>query len=216
MAEIPATRASLLVRLRDPRDGAAWAEFVDLYAPLVYGYARKQGLQDADAADLSQDVLRAVAGAVGRLDYDPRRGAFRNWLFTVVRRKLANWRKARGNRAPGSGDSATHELLAKCPAPDETEAEWEAEWQRRLVAWACEQARRHVSDLTWQAFWRTAVEGRSGKEVADDLGLSVAAVYLAKSRVMARLKEQVRLWEDEQGGPGCGLEPPMELTDAPR
>src|ERR1700693_447271 len=98
MAEIPATRASLLVRLRDPSDAPAWTEFVALYAPLVYGYARKQGLQDADAADLSQEVLGAVAGAVGRLDYDPRRAAFRNWLFTVVRRKLSNWRRAQCNR----------------------------------------------------------------------------------------------------------------------
>src|SRR5437588_2057593 len=102
MGDFPPTRATLLLRLADPRDGAAWAEFVQLYAPLVYGYARKQGLQDADAADLSQDVLRAVAGAVGRLDYDPRRGAFRNWLFTVVRRKLSHWRAARKHRAQGS------------------------------------------------------------------------------------------------------------------
>src|SRR5947209_958507 len=98
MAEFPYTRASLLLRLRDPRDEAAWAEFIQLYAPLVYGFARRQGLQDADAADLSQDVLSAVAGAVGRLEYDPGRGAFRNWLFTVVRRKLLNWQAARKNR----------------------------------------------------------------------------------------------------------------------
>src|SRR5436305_180592 len=109
MAEIPSTRASLLVRLRDPRDGAAWREFVDLYAPLVYGYARKRGLQDADAADLTQEVLRAVAGAVGRLEYDPARGAFRNWLFTVVRRKLSNWQAAKRNRDQGSGDRSAHE-----------------------------------------------------------------------------------------------------------
>src|SRR5690242_12548713 len=111
MAEIPPTRASLLLRLRDPRYGSAWGEFVDLYAPLVYGYLRKQGLQDADAADLCQDVLGTVAGAVGRLDYDPAKGAFRNWLFTVVRRKLANWRAAQANRARGSGDTGTHQVL---------------------------------------------------------------------------------------------------------
>src|SRR5205807_10230663 len=133
MADIPQTRASLVVRLRDPRDEAAWREFVDLYAPLVYGYARKQGLQDADAADLSQDVLGAVAGAIGRLEYDPRRGAFRNWLFTVVRRKLSNWRAAQSNRTHGSGDTATHQLLAQCLAPADMEAEWDAEWQQRLV-----------------------------------------------------------------------------------
>src|SRR4051812_14481068 len=98
MADIPLTRASLLLRLGDAQDGDAWKEFVDLYAPLVYGYARKQGLQDADAADLCQEVLRAVAGAVGRLEYDPQRGAFRNWLFTVARRKLVNWWQARANQ----------------------------------------------------------------------------------------------------------------------
>ena len=189
MADLPPTRPSLLVRLRDPRDEAAWAQFVELYAPLVYRYARKQGLQDADAADLSQDVLGAVAGAVGRLEYDPQRGSFRNWLFTVVRRKLSNWRSAWGNRTRGSGDSDTHRLLEQCPAPDGAEAEWQAEWEDRLFAWACEQVRRDVTESTWQAFWRTALEGQPGKQVADDLGLSVAAVYRARSRVTARLKE---------------------------
>ena len=67
MAEVPATRASLLVRLRDPRDGGAWSQFVDLYAPLVFGYARKHGLQHADTTDLTQEVLLAVAVAIGRL-----------------------------------------------------------------------------------------------------------------------------------------------------
>src|SRR5262245_51653629 len=98
MAEIPLTRASLLLRLRDPGDAEAWREFVELYTPLVYGYARKQGLQEADASDLCQDVLGAVVGAVGRLEYDPARGAFRNWLFTVVRRKLTDWRRNQRHR----------------------------------------------------------------------------------------------------------------------
>jgi RNA polymerase sigma factor (sigma-70 family) len=192
MADFPPTHASLLLRLRDPRDQAAWTQFVELYTPLVYGYARKQGLQDADAADLSQEVLGAVAGAVGRLEYDPRRGAFRNWLFTIVRRKLANWRAAQANRQHGSGDSAMYQLMDQCPARDEAEAEWEAEWQRQLVAWAGEQLRHSVTELTWQAFWRTAVEGHSGKQVAADLGITIAAVYHARSRVLARLKELVQ------------------------
>src|SRR5437868_15484531 len=114
MAEFPPTRASLLLRLRDPQDEAAWEQFVDLYGPLVYGYARKQGLQDADAADLCQDVLGAVAGAVGRLEYDPAKGTFRNWLFTVVRRKLSDWRQASRHRA--SGDPAAQELVEQNPA----------------------------------------------------------------------------------------------------
>jgi RNA polymerase sigma-70 factor (ECF subfamily) len=200
MAEIPPTRASLLVRLRDPRDEAAWREFVDLYAPLVYRYARKQGLQDADAADLGQEVLGAVAGSVGRLEYDPRRGSFRNWLFTVVQRKLSNWRRAQRNRLRGSGDSAVEQLLEQCPGPTasssrsclEVEVDWDAEWERRLFAWACAQVRRDVADNTWQAFWRTAIEDLPGKQVAAELGLTVAAVYRARSRVLARLKELVQ------------------------
>jgi RNA polymerase sigma-70 factor (ECF subfamily) len=191
MPEFPPTRASLLLRLRDPHDGAAWRQFVELYAPLVYGYARKQGLQDADAADLTQDVLGAVAGAIGRLEYDPARGAFRNWLFTVVRRKLADWRRARRGRLRG-GDPAPPDVLEQAPAPAAAEAEWQAEWERQVFAWACEQVRREVTDSTWQAFWRTAFQGQPGKRVAADLGLSVAAVYLARSRVLARLRELVR------------------------
>ena len=192
MAELPPTRASLLVRLRDPRDGAAWTEFVDLYAPLVYGYARRQGLQDAHAADLSQDVLGAVAGAVGRLEYDPSRGAFRNWLFTIVRRKLSNWRRAQKHRVRGSGDTDTQRRLERCPVVEAPEPDWDAEWQERVYAWACEQVRRDVSPATWEAFWRTAIDGQPGKRVAADLGLSVAAVYRARSRVLARLKELIR------------------------
>lgn len=151
MAEIPPTRPSLLVRLRDPRDEAAWTEFIDLYGALVYNYARKQGLQDADAADLGQEVLRAVAASVGRLEYDPRRGLFRNWLFTLIRRKLSNWRAAQGRR-PCRGDSATRQVLELIPAPPADEAAWEAEWEDRVFAWACEQVRKDVTDSTWQAF----------------------------------------------------------------
>jgi RNA polymerase sigma-70 factor (ECF subfamily) len=192
MAEIPATRASLLLRLRDPGDHAAWTEFVDLYGPLVYGYARKQGLQDADAADLGQEVLSIVARAIGRLEYDPRRGAFHNWLFTVLRRRLANWRRDQEHRVRASGDSATQELLEHCPVPESEQSAWETEWEQRVFAWACVEVRRTITETTWQAFWRTSIEGQSGKEVAASLGLSVVAVYRARSRVQARLKELVQ------------------------
>ncbi len=189
MADIPLTRASLLLRLRDPGDEAAWREFIGLYAPLVYGYARKQGLQDADAADLCQEVLGSVAGAVGRLEYDPSRGSFRNWLFTVVRRKLSTWRRGRRNDPAGPAARAAPGL-EQCPAPEE--AGWQAEWERHLFGWACQQVRREVTERTWEAFWRTAIDAQSGAEVAAVLGMTVAAVYRARSRVVARLKELVQ------------------------
>jgi RNA polymerase sigma-70 factor (ECF subfamily) len=196
MSDFPSTRASLLLRLRDPQDQAAWREFVTIYAPLVYGYLRKQGLQDADAADLCQEVLAAVAGAVGRLHYDPNRGFFRNWLFTMVRHKLLDWRRLFHHRLLGSGDTGTHKLLDQLPAPDTTEVEWHRQWERRLFAWACEQVRPHVTDATWQAFWRTSVDGEPSQQVAVDLGLTVAAVYHARGRVLARLKELVQSVQD--------------------
>jgi RNA polymerase sigma-70 factor (ECF subfamily) len=192
MPEIPATRASLLLRLRDPRDEGAWQEFITLYGPLVYGYARKQGLQDADAADLGQEILGTVAAAVGRLEYDPRRGSFRNWLFTLVRRKLLNWKATQRNRVHGSGDTAMQEFLEQWPAPEGAEQEWEREWQERLFAWACEQVRKEVSDFTWQAFWRTAVANQPTRHVAAELRLTATAVYLARRRVLIRLRELVR------------------------
>src|SRR5262245_36112118 len=173
MADIPLTRASLLLRLRDPRDVEAWEDFVGLYTPLVYGYARKQGLQDADGADLSQEVLSAVVGAVGRLEYDPRRGSFRSWLFTVVRRKLSNWRRQHCSRPDVANNGDTQKLLEECPAPEDAIQEWEVQWQRSVFAWACAQIRRDVSPPTWQAFWRTAIAGQPGKQVAADLHLTV-------------------------------------------
>jgi len=105
--ESPLTRASLLVQLRTGSNHIAWQEFVKLYGPVIYGFARKRGLQDADAADLMQDVMRSVSAAIGRLDYDRQQGTFRGWLFTITRNKIFNFLSARRIRPQGSGDSAT-------------------------------------------------------------------------------------------------------------
>ena len=198
MAEAPTTRLSLLLRIRDAKDSQAWTQFVDLYAPLVYGFARKHGLQDADAADLTQDVLRAVAGAIAKLNYDPRRGSSRGWFFTVVRNKLRNFLSARKRQDQGSGDTGVQNRLEAQPSPEEDEGDlWTQEYEQRVLAWAAEQVRSSFQDSTWQAFWRTAVEGQSAQEVAKALALSVGAVYIAKSRVLARLREQIQRLENE-------------------
>jgi RNA polymerase sigma-70 factor (ECF subfamily) len=198
MDDEPATSPSLLIRIRDHGDHLAWSQFVDLYQPLIRGFAHKHGLQEADAADLTQEVLRAVAQAIERLDYDPRRGSFRGWLFTVVRNKLRNFLESRRHQVQGSGDTGVQEALNAQPTPiDGPEEEWDRDYERRLFAWAAEQVRGTVQEATWQAFWQTAVEGKSGQEVAQALGMTVAAVYLAKSRVMAKLKEQIRQLQGE-------------------
>lgn len=197
MSESSGTRPSLLVRIRDPGDREAWQQFVALYAPLIHGLARQRGLQDADAADLTQEVLRAVALAAPALVYDPERGSFRGWLYTVTCHKLHDFRAGRLNRERGSGDSATHRLLADQPAPEDEADRWEREYQRHLFALAVEQVRDGFEATTWRAFWLTAVEGKTGEEAALSLGLSVGAVYVARSRVLARLKKQVQLLESE-------------------
>jgi RNA polymerase sigma-70 factor (ECF subfamily) len=200
MHDAPATRVSLLVRLCDPQDAAAWSQFVDIYAPLVYGFARRHGLQDADAADLTQDVLQAVSGGIRRFDYDPRRGTFRGWLFTVLRNKLRNFLATQNRPGRGTGDTEAQHRLQSLPAREQDEtAWWDQEYERRLFCWAAEQVRGAFRESTWQAFWQTAVEGKSGPAVARTLGMSVAAVYLAKGRVMARLKEIIRATLDESG-----------------
>ncbi len=197
--ESPATRASLLVRLRDGGDSEAWRQFLRLYAPVVYGFARKRGLQDADAADLMQDVQRSVVAAAPRLDYDPSRGSFRGWLFTVTRNKVFNFLTSRRRRTDGSGDSDAHQRLQEQPAPADGDGEWEREYERRLSALAMERVRPEFQETTWRAFWMTAVEAVSARDAGAALGLSPGAVYVAKSRVLARLKEEVRRLQEERG-----------------
>jgi RNA polymerase sigma-70 factor (ECF subfamily) len=199
MPEGPATRQSLLLRLRDHQDHEAWAQFVDLYAPLIYDYARQRGLQDADAADLTQACLCRFAGSVRSLEYDPQRGRFRGWLFTLVRNMLCDCLDRPRSYQQGSGDSRVQLLLENQAAPEQDEAEeWDREFCRNLFAWAAEQVQPQVQEATWQAFWKTAVENKSGHEVAAELGLTVAAVYLAKSRVMARLRALIQEVQEEE------------------
>jgi RNA polymerase sigma-70 factor (ECF subfamily) len=195
MSAMPTTRASLLVRLRDPGDGEAWRQFVALYGPVIYGFARRRQVQDADAADLMQEVLRSVMAAARRLNYDPARGSFRGWLFTVTRNKLLDLRE-RQLRGQGAGGSSAQELINRQPARDD-EALWDEELRRQLFAAAAKQVQGEFEPATWQAFWQTAVDGKKPQEVATALGLTVGAVYIAKSRVQARLKRRVSELSDE-------------------
>lgn len=194
----PLTRASLLVQIRDGSNAAAWQEFINLYGPVVYGFARKRGLQDADAADVMQDVLRSVSGAIARLDYDRGQGTFRGWLFTITRNKVFNFLSARRNRPQGSGDSTTNRMLDSHPDQNDGSDVWETEYQRRLTALAMDRVKGEFQESTWRAFWLTAVEGVAAAEVTRQVGLSPGAIYVAKSRVLARLKNEVEKLRQEE------------------
>ncbi len=192
MLNVPNTSPSLLVRLRDPSDGPAWEEFLEIYTPLLQQLARRKGLQESDAADLIQDVFRAVVQAIERYDPDPARGSFRAWLSRIARNLIVNQLVARQRHPAGTGGDSAVRILEDQPARTQEEtALFLAEHRRRLFLWAAGQVRVEFRTLTWQAFWLTSVEGQAPKDVAEALGLSVGAVYHNKSRVMARLRQRI-------------------------
>jgi RNA polymerase sigma factor (sigma-70 family) len=209
MKETLDTRHSLIIRLRDSTDEVAWREFVELYEPLVYRLARGKGLQDSDARDICQEVLHAVARAAERWDSDPARGSFRGWLSRVTRNLVINFLARR--EEPGTGRTSMVELLEAQPKNDLSVSDlFDVEFRRRVFHWAAEKVEKDFTKDTWQAFWRSAVDGETPGQVAQDLGMSIGAVYIARSRVMARLRKQVEhigdesvvnIPEDEHGNP---------------
>lgn len=199
MSATPTTRYSLLLRIQDPRNQAAWAEFVGIYEPLIYRLARRKGLQDADARDLCQDVFRAVARAARRWIPDPERGSFRGWLFQIARNLLLNVLRHQRRHPRGTGDSDLLRLLEAQPAADDEY--WRAiedEYRRELFQAAARSIEPEFARSTWQAFWQTAVLAREVAVVAGELQLSSGAVYIAKSRVLARLRQRVQQIEGRE------------------
>jgi RNA polymerase sigma-70 factor (ECF subfamily) len=192
------TRPSLLIRVRDPRDDEAWRQFVEVYGPLIYHFARKQGLQDADADDLTQTVLQGVSRTIRALEYNPQQGSFRGWLLGAVRNQLQKFRQHQSKTVPGSGDTGLQAILSEQPNRDaDEEMTWEHEYQRHLFLAAVKRVRHTFEDSTWQAFWLTAVDGKNAQDAATELGLSVGAIYTAKSRVLSRVKQEVEDLQEE-------------------
>jgi len=191
MDTVETTRPSLLVRIRDLRDELAWSEFAQLYTPLIYRFARQSGLQDADASLVTQDVLVTVARTIHRFEYDRQNGSFRGWLKVVTRSRLSDFLRAQGRHAQGSGDTGMLQLMDEQPDPSQPDL-WEREYRRSLFEWAADRIRCDFEDTTWQAFWQTSVDGVETKTVGEKLGLSVGAVYIARSRVLARLRLEIQ------------------------
>jgi RNA polymerase sigma factor (sigma-70 family) len=191
MVETPLTRMTLLTRIKDETDLDAWREFVRLYGPVVYGFARKRGLGDAEAADLMQEVLRSVTRNAETMEYEPKCGTFRGWLFNVTRNKICNFLSAQKNRPRWAGDSGF--LITSVPDGEaELDSDWDIEYQRQLAAKARDRVKHAFRSSIWQAFWKTAVDGRTAQDVGLELKMTPGAVYVAKCRVLTRLREEMQ------------------------
>jgi RNA polymerase sigma-70 factor (ECF subfamily) len=176
------TSVTLLQRLRQPHDEAAWNRFVDLYTPVLFAWSRQLGLQDADAADLVQEVFSHLVNKLPTFAYDPCK-SFRGWLRTVA---VNQWRQNQRRR----GKEPAKELEID-PAAPEAEAFWEEEYRSHLVRTALALMQSEFEPATWKACWECVANNRSAADVAAELGLSPGAVRAAKFRVLNRLRQEL-------------------------
>ena len=183
------TRASLLVRIRDAQDTESWQTFVDLYGPLVYRYARRHGLQDADAADATQEVLARVAKSMRTFEYQPERGRFRDWLGMTTRNVVIRLLSKSGREKTGE---AAMNTLCQLPAA-EADGDWTSEFNAQVLRVGLERIRKSFEPGTWRAFEGVWLLNKPAQELATELGLHVEMVYVAKSRVLKRLREEILL-----------------------
>ncbi len=187
---IPRTSVTLLDDLkRAPTDQAAWSRFVDRYGPCMISWCHRWGLQEADALDVSQQVLLKLSEKLRDFDYDPSR-TFRGWLKTIVHHAWRDWLEHRNRRLQGSGDTAIQELMLEIDAIDDLAGQLEREHRGELLNVALRRIQGRVEPKTWEAFRLLALEGLAASEVSSRLQISVAAAYMAKSRVMAMLREE--------------------------
>jgi RNA polymerase sigma-70 factor (ECF subfamily) len=194
----PDTRLSLIARLKDPSDQEAWSQFVEIYQPLIHRLARRKGLQDADAEDLTQQVFSAVAQAVDHWQPDRSRARFRTWLQRIAHNLLLNaLMRLKPDRASGvEAQRVALDSVAAREGPDS--ALLRMEYQRQVFRWAARQIHAEFEPATWAAFWATAVEGGEVAAVAEELGKKPGTIYTARSRVMRRLKQKTLEWEESE------------------
>lgn len=180
------TSASLLERLRLPKEQAAWSRFVELYTPLLFYWSRRVGLSDDDAADVVQEVFVVLLQKLPEFSYDRQR-SFRGWLRTVLLNKCRDRKRRRGVLPMTDGS----DVLANVPDDTESVALEDAEYNRHVVARAMQLMQRDFEPTTWKACWELVVSGRPAAEVAQELGIREGTVYSAKCRVLQRLRQEL-------------------------
>jgi RNA polymerase sigma factor (sigma-70 family) len=190
------TRGSLLIRLRDAQNHAAWREFVELYQPVIYRLCRRKGVRHNDAEDLVQQVLVSVAKAVDRFDAASEKGTFRGWLYRISHNVIVNF-LSRDLPKNKTAEGAESTALAQTAAKDNSSLV-RMEVRRQLFREAAGRAREEFEETTFRAFWLTAVEDVPIEDAAKKLNKTTEAIYAARSRVLKRLREIVQEMEVEE------------------
>jgi len=190
----PETRESLILRLPSSADAQAWSEFIELYEPLILRFAKRRGLQEADAREIAQNVLIAVAKSVDRWRPDRQKGKFRAWLFRIARNQVINWVSKRASERCLGREADVNEL-SQIESASEANLEIELDYRREMFRLAAAQVRDTFSESNWNAFWLTAVLGESIESVAEKLDRTPGSIYVARSRATARIKKIVEQWE---------------------
>lgn len=188
-SKTPSTRVTLLVRLKRAEDAEAWRTFVDLYTPLVYRYCRTRGLQDADARDVTQQVLASVHRAIESFEYDPQRGRFHNWLGTITQHEVSRHQQKDRRPGKGLGGGQGDSVAAQQDGP--VDAAWLEEFNAHVFTAALDRIRPQFDDATWQAFDSTWMNDVKPRETAQRLGKTTAWIYKARFRVLQRLKSEI-------------------------
>lgn len=194
----PKTRHSLIVRLQDQRNDPAWSEFVRAYEPFLLQLVRKQGTPAQHAADVTQQLLIAIATSVNRWQPDGKEASFRRWLGRVARNVVIKFMTRERKHVRGKGGSDFLTLLEET-ADSSIDAAQRRQYDEELILWAAESVRVDFRENSWRAFWETHIEGRSVSEVADELGVSPGGIYMSRSRVFARIQSRIEeLLADEE------------------
>ena len=180
------TRPSLLLRMRDLNDGVAWNTFIEVYGPLVYGYARRRGLQDADAAEVTQEVLTQVSQSIGAFNYQPERGKFRGWLGAIARSKTCQLLRRRKDKIQSGNDEMLNDVETSG-----SDTLWDEQCQQHLLHLAMRRIRPRFEESTWRAFELAWLQDQPADVVSKQLACDVQFVYVAKSRVLKKLREEV-------------------------
>ena len=198
--ETPETRLTLINKLRNPQDVQAWEDFHDIYQPLIFRICLSKGLQHADATDVTQEVLLRVTRAIESYRHQQAGATFRGWLHRITRNLVIDhFRKQGADPMVVASENRLDEVLASEPNADETQA-FQIEFQRQMFVVASNEVCTQVKPQTWQAFWKTEVEHLPVEAVADLLGMTKGAIYVARSRVIARIRKAVEQRMQETTG----------------